>query len=293
MKLLKKGLPNVMIVVICAIVTMCLLLLLIKPAQPILKNTHSQSDKYQNTEVQSVALGDSLTQGVGDERQEGGFVPLLANKLEEDFQLKKVNVENFGKAGDRSDQILKRIEDSEEIQTKIRQANLITLTVGGNDLMKVIRQELLNDLSIKSFEKPKQAYQKNLKKLYQEIRKLNPNAPIYQLGIYNPFYLNFPDITEMQDIVDMWNAVSEAVVQDQEHSYFIPINDQLYKGIDGKVGVESLDGEEDEETSEGTESLNNLLSEADRFHPNFLGYQIIAKELNQEIVKTKNEWLTK
>lgn len=158
--------------------------------------------------------------------------------------------------------------------------------------MKVIRQELLNDLSMKSFEKPKKNYQKNLKKLYQEIRKLNPSAPIYQLGIYNPFYLNFPDITEMQDIVNMWNAVSESVVQDEKNSYFIPVNDQLYKGIDGEIGIESLDSTEiNKNSSKEGELLNNLLSEADRFHPNFLGYQIIARELNQEIVQTKNEWL--
>ncbi|MDU1041318.1 MAG: lipase, partial [Enterococcus faecalis] len=117
-------------------------------------------------------------------------------------------------------------------------------------------------------------------------------APIYVLGIYNPFYLNFSEITEMQEIVDNWNQATEEMVQEQKRAYFIPINDLLYKGRGDEVGVTGGDSETTG-SSASKEDLNNLLYEEDRFHPNNLGYQIMAGAVRDEMVKTEKEWITK
>jgi lysophospholipase L1-like esterase len=79
--------------------------------------------------------------------------------------------------------------------------------------MKVIRTQLMN-LTERSFDKP-QAYQKQLTEIFDFIRKYNPDAQVYVLGIYNPFYLNFPDITEMQDVIDHWNQATQEMVKEQ------------------------------------------------------------------------------
>lgn len=73
----------------------------------------------------------------------------------------------------------------------------MTLTVGGNDVMTVIRKNLA-DLQVSSFRKPARQYQKRLRQIIELARKDNKDLPIFILGIYNPFYLNFPELTDMQ-----------------------------------------------------------------------------------------------
>jgi len=267
-----------------------LLLLTIPKAQPLLRTNKTVTGNNNKEVIHYTAIGDSLTEGVGDSTNSGGFVPLVANDLKEKFQLNGVQVDNFGKNGDRSDQIRKRIKKQTAIQKGLATADLITVTVGGNDLMKVISGDIFN-LTIETFKQPLKAYQKELTKLLTEIRKYNKTAPIYVLGIYNPFYLYFPDITEMQQIVDNWNTRTKETVMAQRKMYFIPINDLLYKGKGDEVGIV---GEGDATTASSTgDSLNNVLYEEDRFHPNNLGYQLMASAVRDEMIKTQKQWLIK
>nr|WP_321384177.1 SGNH/GDSL hydrolase family protein [uncultured Enterococcus sp.] len=273
-----------------ALLTLLLLLLLIPKAQPYF-NTQNVKDTNKNDKelVKYVAIGDSLTEGVGDLTNSGGFIPIVAKDIQEKFQLNAVEIENFGKNGDRSDQILKRIKKSEDIQKQLGEADMITLTVGGNDLMKVIKGDVFK-LTIDSFDKPLASYQKQMTSLLDEIRKYNEAAPVYVLGIYNPFYLYFPEITEMQQIVTNWNEGTEAVVAEQEKMYFIPINDLLYKGVDGDVGIT---GSEEDDTGTEDAITNNAIYEEDHFHPNNLGYQLMANAVRQKMIETKDDWLKK
>ncbi|GAX46811.1 SGNH/GDSL hydrolase family protein [Pseudolactococcus reticulitermitis] len=227
-----------------------------------------------------VAIGDSLTEGVGDQTNQGGFVPLLAKSIDE---ISDVNVvsQNFGVAGDTSTQIYKRMTDQKKIQSAIKNADVITITVGGNDVMKVIRTQLTN-LTESSFDKPAQTYQKQLTEIFDFIRKYNSDAQVYILGIYNPFYLNFPDITEMQDIIDHWNQATQATIAQQKKMYFVPINDLLYQGVDGSQGVTTSDGTVQTIT-------NNALFEEDHFHPNNIGYQIMSDAVAEAYKEHHNE----
>lgn len=290
----KENWPNVALFFITLVGIFLLLIVAFPKAKPILGTGTLQAVKNETKEViHYTAIGDSLTEGIGDLTNSGGFVPLVGKDLQERYRLNGVQIDNFGKNGDRSDQILKRIKKNEEIQEGIATADLITLTVGGNDLMKVIKGDVFR-LTKNSFEKPLKNYQKEVKKLFTEIRKYNADAPIYVLGIYNPFYLYFPDITEMQEIVDNWNDGTKEIVQAENKAYFIPINDLLYKGAGNEVGIVSS-----EDIASGTASSseqdikNNALYEEDHFHPNNLGYQIMASTVRDEMVKTQDEWLKK
>ncbi|MEI5988587.1 hypothetical protein A5881_000074 [Enterococcus termitis] len=268
-----------------------LLILIVPKAKPILGTGAQQIAKSETKEViHYVAIGDSLTEGIGDLTNSGGFVPLVAKDLQEQYYLNGVQTDNFGKNGDRSDQILKRIKKNETIQDGLATADVITLTVGGNDLMKVIKGDIFR-LTKDSFKRPLTSYQKEVDKLLTEIRKYNTDAPIYVLGIYNPFYLYFPDITEMQEIVDNWNAGTEEIVKAEKNAYFIPINDLLYKGVGDEVGIVS--SENTMTSSEEVDIKNNALYEEDHFHPNNLGYQIMASTVRDKMVKTQDKWLKK
>lgn len=240
------------------------------------------------------AVGDSLTEGIGDTTHTGGYVPLLQTDLSERYPIDVVQADNHGKSGDRSDQILKRIKKNEEMQESIKKADVILLTVGGNDLMKVVQTKIFDTLSLKTFTKPRTKYQKQLEDLYSEIRKLNPKAPIYQLGIYNPFYKNFSEIEEMQDIVDFWNEGSKEFVEKQKNAYFVPINDEIYNGLpDIVVTIDSNNTKKKASDKSNEDLINNLISEEDSFHPNNLGYQIISNAFRLKMESTKKEWLQK
>ena len=242
----------------------------------------------QKQRIQLVAVGDSLTQGVGDETNKGGFVPLLANSLETKFPVNPVEIENFGVSGNRSPQILKRVKSDEKLQKNLETADIITLTVGGNDLMRVIQNNILG-LSVDTFKKPGEKYQKNLQELLDEIRTYNSKAPIYVLGIYNPFYIYFPEITEMQEIVNNWNRLTESVVEQEDQTYFVPINDLIYQGI---FDTNDANVEEEVDASTLNDLRNNALYEEDKFHPNFNGYQLISMAFLEKITETSDDWLT-
>ena len=259
----------------------------------IVPSTHQSSKiaekikSIKNEKVTYVAIGDSLTQGVGDSSNQGGFVPVLSQSLESDFDW-QVTSRNYGIAGNTSNQILKRMQEKKDIQRDLKKAKVMTLTVGGNDVIHVIKDNITN-LNVDTFTKPAQAYQKRLRQIIELARKDNKTLPIYIVGIYNPFYLNFPEMTEMQTIVDKWNQSTEEVCKKYDNVYFVPVNDLLYKGIDGKGGVTSSD-DTSQSSNSSQDNLNDALFEDDHFHPNNTGYQIMSDAILKRINQTKKEW---
>ncbi len=292
---------------------------LIPKAAPLLSPSGqlAANDAAKDT-IEYVALGDSLTEGVGDETARGGFVPIVAGDLQDRYGLTNLVTHNYGVAGERSDQILKRVKNDEDLRGDLADADLITLTVGGNDVLKVMQSKFFG-LSIDSFTEPMADYTERMTDLFSQIRSLNEDAPIYVLGIYNPFYLNFPEITDMQTIIDNWNAQTDSFIQQQTNAYFIPINDLLYKGLSDEVGIADTEEDEAESTTTSSSSAdaetsasagttdstsssdsqetitnnitNNVLYEGDRFHPNNLGYQLMANAVRDELIKTQDKWL--
>ena len=113
-----------------------------------------------------VALGDSLTEGVGDSTKQGGFVPILAQSLsnENDGQYQPVN---YGVAGNTSAQILDRLKKQTDLQKDLKKARVMTLTVGGNDLRKVVVDHL-SDFSLSDIRKPLKNYTANLKEMRRQ-----------------------------------------------------------------------------------------------------------------------------
>lgn len=228
-----------------------------------------------------VAIGDSLTEGIGDSTNQGGFVPLLSQSLTQSYEY-KVSYKNYGIAGNTSQQILTRMKKQKTIQQNLSKADVMTLTVGGNDVMAVIRKKLTN-LTVSSFKKPESTYQKKLRQIIDLARRDQPDLPIYILGIYNPFYLNFPDMTEMQDIINNWNDATQTVTKEYKRVYFVPINDLLYRGVDGQEGIVQTSGDQ-------TTVVNDALFTGDHFHPNNTGYQIMSDAVMEKISETKKQW---
>lgn len=264
-------------------------------AQPQLMGTASVSNNENKQRIHYTAIGDSLTEGVGDATQNGGFVSLVADNLQEDYPVSSVEVDNHGVAGERSGQILQRIQEDDKTQDDIASSDIITLTLGGNDIMEVIKGNIFG-LSVDSFERPLQNYQENLSDMLHEIRDLNETAGIYVTGVYNPFYVNFPEIEDMQTIIENWDNGTQELVAQEDDVYFVPINEVISQGTNDEAAINTES--EDEATSSTQEEndlnkvKNNALFEEDNFHPNTIGYQLITQEVMKKMDDTQSTWLT-
>ncbi|MDN3016824.1 SGNH/GDSL hydrolase family protein [Paenibacillus sp. BSR1-1] len=201
-----------------------------------------------------LSAGDSLTQGVGDSTKQGGYLPYLDTLLEKEKGIQEVDFYNYGVKGNRTTQLLKRLQ-SPEMKSVLQRADVVVITIGGNDVMKVVRDNLSN-LQLSIFNKEKESYQKHLTQIFETIVQENPNASIVLVGLYNPFSKWFPDIEEMDTIVSDWNNAGRTVITHYPNAYFVPIEDVF------------LNADE------------NLLY-TDNFHPNDKGYELIAERLNE------------
>jgi lysophospholipase L1-like esterase len=201
-----------------------------------------------------LAAGDSLTQGVGDSTGHGGYLPYLKTMLEQEKGIKEVDYYNYGVKGNRTTQLLKRLQ-TQEMKTLLRQTDLVVVTIGGNDIMKVVKDNIVN-LEYSVFMEEKEIYRKNLTEIFDTIVRENPDASIVLVGLYNPFSQWFSNIKEMDEIVTQWNKAGQSVVNNYPNAYF--------------VGIEDLFLNHDEE-----------LLYTDNFHPNDKGYEYIAQRLNE------------
>lgn len=224
--------------------------------------------------INLVAIGDSLTKGVGDSTQSGGYVPLVANQLKEAPGVSSVTTKNYGVTGERSDEILERIENQKELQTDIKKADIIVLTAGGNDLIQTFKKEKLN-ISQESFLQPETAYKKNLSIILKKLNMHNPKAQIYVFGLYNPYNTVFPEVTEMKDILLSWNTATESLAEENGAIYFSLSN--IFNG-EKETSLSKTDQKSD------NTATSDLLYEEDLFHPNDKGYQLIAQQLYRTIL---------
>ena len=65
-----------------------------------------------------VGIGDSLTQGVGDDKNQGGYIGRIASEVSNFRGVKTVEIENLSKRGRRSDQLLDQLVSGKINQEK-------------------------------------------------------------------------------------------------------------------------------------------------------------------------------
>ncbi|MDN6221516.1 MAG: SGNH/GDSL hydrolase family protein [Lacticaseibacillus paracasei] len=238
----------------------------------------------QPKQLKLTAVGDSLTYGVGDATNNGGFVGLTQADLEATGQY-QVMTKNYGVSGNTSTQILSRINKQAKIRTDLKQANIITVTAGGNDLMHVLQQHFLS-LSEKEITAGSTAFQKHLTTLLTTIRKENATAPIYVFGIYNPFYVYFPKMTAMTNSVSAWNQATQKTLQGFQRVYYIDIDKVLSNGETVANKASAKEALKEATSGDG----NPLIFSQDHFHPNNAGYAQMTKQLMTKLTATKKDW---
>lgn len=203
-----------------------------------------------------LGLGDSLTQGIGDEKKRSGYFGRMATKMTEWKGVANIVEDNRAKRGKRSDQLLNELSNV-ETQNAIKKADIIYITIGGNDIMKVVKKNLF-ELRKEPFEIEKGHYQKRLAEIFDIIRVLNPDAIIVLTGLYNPFSIITDEAEEFENIVKDWNSVLE--------------QQTIWDGKTCYVDVIDL-----------FDSNANMVYHTDFFHPNGKGYEKMANRIENQL----------
>ena len=195
-----------------------------------------------------VALGDSLTRGTGDETGKG-YVGVLIDEIKGKTK-RPVQLTNLGINGQRSNSLKSKYRKRKS-GDKFKTADMVLVTIGGNDLFR--GGQALMDFKTGDIATIEKKYLNNLKFIFEQIRKNNPKANVFFIGLYNPF-IDLDQGREMSKVVRHWNYDSAEVSASFPKIVFVPtfdlfelkVNDYLY---------------------------------SDKFHPNSKGYRLIAERV--------------
>ncbi|WP_379128570.1 GDSL-type esterase/lipase family protein [Paenibacillus sp. sgz500958] len=201
---------------------------------------------------QYTAIGDSLTTGFGA-LPGNGFVPVYRRMAESRLRT-PISLVNLGINGLTSAELSQRVRRNDMFRGALKEAELITISIGGNDLIHAAR----------SASRQPQNTSRILGEALQECRhnfsvimgtvsglKSGSREPyiVRIVGLYNPF----PEFREATNWVQQFNRYAS----------------QYNSGTTGFAGIySSFAGHE-----------RTLLS-LDHLHPNGRGYQVIANQLN-------------
>ncbi len=198
-----------------------------------------------------VAIGDSVTDGIGD-APERGYVGRLVEELRD--RGRRVSLNNLAEPGDETSDLLRKLDSPETLQ-RIGEAQLILMSIGGNDLTHGLRgrmdedglgDPLQSDVSLNQAST-------NLKQILTRIRTANPTAPIRMIGLYNPFEVLPSAEAQVRAQLLAWNSALERATFDYKDVLVVPVADLFAERPERLAG--------------------------DRFHPGPRGHELIAERL--------------
>ena len=254
----------------------------------------SEQDTY-------VALGDSISTGYGLEDIENN---LFVNKIKKEYNL---NLDNKAVDGMDTTAMLDILNSNDEkgiaYKKAIRDAELITISMGGNNLLQPLinivkeglgldadatvidlQQAIIknpNALSIlatslkdpgvaKSLYSKAELFAKEFPDIIKVIKGLNPNAEIMIQTIYNPLH----DVKELSALAD------------EIDPFFYSVNQVIF-GYSSYLGYEVVDAYEEFKSNDSQVPLTNM-SKLD-VHPDKDGNEVIFAAHKEILDKEENE----
>ncbi|MCM2997300.1 GDSL-type esterase/lipase family protein [Paenibacillus cellulositrophicus] len=197
------------------------------------------------------AIGDSLTVGFGA-LPGNGFVPVYRGMAEQHVR-EFVAYENFGVNGLTTSGLYEHISRNGAMRQAIKQAEIITISIGGNDLIRAAKSAPFGSKASQHFNQALSQCKTNVSGVLRTINQLKGGGQrpyiIRAVGLYNPY----PQVEEAGYWVQQYNRFLNG-----------------YAG--GNLGVANIYG-----SFQGRE--RELLS-LDHLHPNGRGYRVIAEQLN-------------
>ena len=137
-----------------------------------------------DTPPKFAVLGDSIAAGAGVSDKEDAYAWLVA-------RAKGYELSNCAQGGDTSANLLGKVTGDETIRQCIREADIIAVSIGGNDVLtadfvSLVRNGLLGDYS--AMEPVLDTFRENFAAIIGELRALNPDATLAVQTLYNPAF---------------------------------------------------------------------------------------------------------
>lgn len=202
----------------------------------------SKAETYSSNNYTSV--GDSVAYGMSASPGKG-YVDLFYNYLKSRDENSGMNKYNFGKLGDTSSQLLSKLKDNKDIRDSIKNAKIVTISIGGNNFLITIltaacqafhvdpnSPTLIKDLGDKinattdkaaivqdlisspglqnTFIAGVMKFGPDWPQIVSEIKALSPTAQVYAMTIYNPINSSDPLYSLLDPIVQLMNISIEA-----------------------------------------------------------------------------------
>lgn len=233
-------------------------------------------------EVKKITLlGDSITKGYGLSDEELNYGDYLGKFFNSD-------VDNYAVNGLTTEGLLEKLDES-EIENSINEADIICLSIGGNDLLNIIEEAFKNfnsngnlssensgnfnisaefvesfiidystafgDASVKAGT--------NIEKIKNKIYEINPDAELVMQTIYVPFESSNENMNKILSPLKTFSSI------------FISTINNAVKEVSPKTADINL------KFSEKPYIYTNI----DNFdiHPNYLGHMLIAEEIIQTL----------
>jgi lysophospholipase L1-like esterase len=197
------------------------------------------------TRLVPLILGDSLARGTGDESGLG-----IGGRLVDELRKRQLPVEratNLAVDGARTLDLL-RVVERHNVQQVAASANVIVVSIGGNDLWGGTDWR---SAPPRDPDAVMDAVLANIETIVKTLRAANPRARIFYVGLYNPF-VSTPMGAALNPLVARWNVrVGERFASDP--NFVVVQTADLFR-------------------------FHDRLS-ADRFHPSAEGYALIARRI--------------
>ncbi len=168
------------------VLTMLIVMMLLVPVTALANGTSKQNV------IQYVSLGDSLAAGQtpykdpnGMPQYDQGYVDTIAGLMTSHNY--EVTITKKGKSGLVSDELKAMVIDPNFQETVIKDADIITITIGANDILRALD---ISTFQLKEGANPTIILgnlHTNLNTILDEIKKENSDVKVYVMGYYNPF----------------------------------------------------------------------------------------------------------
>jgi len=185
--------------------------------------------------IKVVSLGDSITYGTGDSFKKG-----YIGRFKEIYERKNhipMILTNNGVPKYTTEDILHQLEKNETGEM-IKDATYITLYVGTNDFRKSAQYDF-SSINVDEMQKGKIIYLENLTEILEEIRKQNQTAPIFVMGLYDP-YTDHKNHKQLSKLIESWNTDIKEIVTKDNYATFVPTSDVFIDKPKNKYFADSL-----------------------------------------------------
>ncbi|MFD1031401.1 SGNH/GDSL hydrolase family protein [Metaplanococcus flavidus] len=212
-----------------------------------------------------IALGDSLAAGQTPESQiDTGYADLIAQELGRNQPVALFS-KDLAFPGFATQDVLERVKE-EETQEVLASANIITLSAGANDLLRLVQanpadgslqfQRIQSDFALNGA-------RQNIDEILNELTVAAPNADIYVMG----YYFAYPHARESQKegLAEQVATLNEILRNEAEKA------GAIFVSVDEAFG----------------ENATSKVPNPNDVHPNIEGYQAMA---NQFLAQYRGGW---